>query len=583
MGIFLRSYHFSRWLHFEVDQTYDFNIVSPAVEKGIGNLPLLGPTVGGGRTLRLGPSFYYLEYISAMIFGNTPQGHAMGVLILSITALPLFYIFCRQFFSRWISLGLMAVFSFSFYSILYSRFSWSPNVLPFLMIVTFYATLQSLRKNIKHPGAWFLLTVFLAAITTQIHFNAFFVVPPIIFGLLIYKRPRFNWKIWVAGFALILTVYTPIIINEVATGKQDLGFFNKNISKRLDTGIKLNNIGFISSLWATIEYDANEYFLINTGIDRINKTNFDDYVLDIDCQGNCIKNISSVSADLLIIILFLAGIIFLTGGIIKEKETHKKDFLVLSGLWLLFSSIDYFFLIYSDYQMRPRFFLIVSPLAIIFLGLILDRLSKLRFNKKIISVAIILIFGMTLYLNIIRITNAAKEMKNNLNDYHAQFFTEDVLPNSNRVTMEQEIMVAQYIKEKYMENNAPVNFYSSHKFEGAIWYFLERDGLIFSGGSNNKKITGQIYNLPKDTEILSPDNNNFVLLPTATDLPKFLANHSTSHFSEIKKFGTLSIVYVAPGEGSDIIIKKEPKNISYSAEKSEIAKLLTWNKILLNR
>jgi hypothetical protein len=43
IGIFLRTSHFSDWLLFEIDQTYDTRIVSRAVEGGIENLPLLGP------------------------------------------------------------------------------------------------------------------------------------------------------------------------------------------------------------------------------------------------------------------------------------------------------------------------------------------------------------------------------------------------------------------------------------------------------------------------------------------------------------------------------------------------------------
>ena len=65
LGIFLRIFHFSSWLHFEIDQAFDFDLVSPAVSNGPQNLHLLGPNVGGGL-LRLGPAFYYLQYASAL-------------------------------------------------------------------------------------------------------------------------------------------------------------------------------------------------------------------------------------------------------------------------------------------------------------------------------------------------------------------------------------------------------------------------------------------------------------------------------------------------------------------------------------
>jgi hypothetical protein len=128
LGIFFRTYHFSDWLLFEIDQTYDTRIISPAIENGIENLPLLGPTAGGGRALRLGPAFYYIEYIGASIFGDTPVGHALPVLILSILSIPLFYLFIRRYFNTRVSLALLAIFSISAYLVLYGRFSWSPNV-----------------------------------------------------------------------------------------------------------------------------------------------------------------------------------------------------------------------------------------------------------------------------------------------------------------------------------------------------------------------------------------------------------------------------------------------------------------------
>ena len=135
-GIFFRTYNFSNWLHFEVDQVYDIDSIAAAVDNGIGNLPLLGTNAGGGA-LRLGPAFYYLEYLSAKIFGHTPPGYAAFVVVLAILSLTLFYLFSRRYFSARISLALLAVFSFSVYFIQYSRFAWSPNVLPFFIHILF--------------------------------------------------------------------------------------------------------------------------------------------------------------------------------------------------------------------------------------------------------------------------------------------------------------------------------------------------------------------------------------------------------------------------------------------------------------
>ena len=70
VGIFLRTYNLESWLFFQSDQARDLNLVNRAVENGPGWLPLLGPKAGG-TYLRLGPVFYYFEYLSALIFGTS--------------------------------------------------------------------------------------------------------------------------------------------------------------------------------------------------------------------------------------------------------------------------------------------------------------------------------------------------------------------------------------------------------------------------------------------------------------------------------------------------------------------------------
>ena len=121
-GVFLRSYNFSDWLHFELDQSRDAKVIDLAVENGPGDLPLLGPKAAGSF-LRLGPIFYYFGYLSAEIFGNTPDGIAVITLIFSCLTLPLFYLFSRRYFSQKISLFLLAIFSSSIFFILISVFA----------------------------------------------------------------------------------------------------------------------------------------------------------------------------------------------------------------------------------------------------------------------------------------------------------------------------------------------------------------------------------------------------------------------------------------------------------------------------
>src|SRR3989344_3840076 len=138
LGFFLRTYHFSDWLHFELDQARDARVIDTALHGSALDLPLLGPKAGG-TFLRLAPGFYYLQYVSTLIFGGDPTGMAMFVLIFSTASIVIFYVFLRRYFGVRLALGLTALFAVSAYFVMYGRFAWNPNMLPFFVLFGFYA------------------------------------------------------------------------------------------------------------------------------------------------------------------------------------------------------------------------------------------------------------------------------------------------------------------------------------------------------------------------------------------------------------------------------------------------------------
>ena len=397
LGIFLRTFHFSKWLHFEIDQSYDYLMVSPAATQGIGNLPLLGPTAGGGRALRLGPAFYYLEYLSAKVFGNNPTGHAMLVLILSIFSLPLFYIFSRRYFSKNISIGLLAVFSTSVYMVLYSRFSWSPNVLPFLIMLTFYALLRSVSEKEEKRDRWFLFFAFVIGITTQIHFNSFFIIPAVAVIFLLIKRPKLKLKIWVLAAAIFLFLYTPIIANEIKTGGQDFAFFQEKIAGGSEDEAVQNPKDEKKpgeKLFQDFRYHAYEYFLIISGKDMINSSRPKGYDLGLTCK-TCHDSLPWRTAGL---VLFISGTALLVYKLTREKDGERKNFLWIAILWLVISFFYFFAITYDGLYIYPRFFLIAAPLPFILLGLIFESIGTNK-NKIILLVFAVVILFLS-YLNI---------------------------------------------------------------------------------------------------------------------------------------------------------------------------------------
>ena len=546
-GIFLRAYHFSDWLHFEIDHTYDSNIVSSAIKNGPGNLTLLGPTAGGGRALRLGPAFYYMQYISAEIFGGDPTGQAMHVLILNILALPLFYLFCRRYFSIPLSIGLNALFSFSLYSIMYSRFSWSPNVLPFLILFSFYALLRSVSQKEKHPARWFLVSVAFVTITSQIHFNAFFSIPAIAVIFTAIKRPRFNWKIWLSSLIIIFLIYSPVIISDLKTNAQNLHYFKAKFTK---TG------GHISPPLKTVSqdflYNVYEYFFIVTSNDQINGVRLTNY--GFTCNA-CHENLN---IKIIIIFIFLCALFGLFLSFFKEKNPEKKNFLLLVLLWFFVT----FFLFYSlagNYRMYPRFFLLISPMAILFFGFIFQYLRPEKNSKRLIIFVLIVIF--LAIFNLQKIFIVFKQLRNVETTADSNIALGDVFPETDRITLAEQLRVVSYIEKKYQENHYPVYLSSKSEYEPVYWYFLERAGVYYYDKINGKKLYAQ--------------SNYFDIILSGS------RPYSNSNFTikEQKNLGALTVYYLEPKQVNIIAPKPSESDRKISEETSNISELLKWNEI----
>jgi 4-amino-4-deoxy-L-arabinose transferase-like glycosyltransferase len=181
VGFFLRSFHFSDWLHFELDQARDARVIDSAAEGSFFDLPLLGPKAGG-TFLRLGPFFYVFQYVSGLVFGTDPVGYALGVMLLSTATIGVFFLLARRFFSDQLSLGLTALLSVSAYFVMYGRFAWNPNPLPFFILAGFYALLRSVDMHERRRGVWFGTCAALLGMASQLHFLAFITLPVLVAG-----------------------------------------------------------------------------------------------------------------------------------------------------------------------------------------------------------------------------------------------------------------------------------------------------------------------------------------------------------------------------------------------------------------
>ena len=549
-GIFLRTYHFSDWLQFEIDQTYDTALVSQGLQQGISNLPLLGPTAGGGRALRLGPAFYYAEFLSAKIFGNNPTGHAILVLLSSILSMPLFYLFCRRYFSYFLSTLLLLLYSSSLYMVIYGRFSWSPNVLPFFILLTFYALLKSVSKYEKHRNFWFLVMVASFSILTQIHFNAFFTIPPIIAIFLFFQRPHFPLKTWLAGATIILILYSPLVLSDFRTNGENFDFFMKKLSK---TQSGANS--YLKSFEIDVQSVALENLLILTGQDEINGKQPDR--VNINHFPGTFWDSSFF--PILGAIIFCFSIYYLLRELIrqKEKKSDKRAFIFLIFLWFIFTFLYYFSLAHSKFQLYPRFFLMTAPLAFILFGLILKNIDSPE-NKKRRGLVLLIVISFFI-LNVANMQRVFAAYEIGLTA-PLKLEMEDVFPNTNRLTLAQQLEVVAYIQSIYAKNHFPVYLQSLHEYEPAFWYHLGKLGIH--------------YFAPIENNHVYAEGNYFNIYPSNQ---KKIPGHAFS-LAERKVFGSITVDYWLP-KGDFITENRQDENTKkISAQMRDISAIYTWKK-----
>lgn len=524
LGVFLRVYNFSDWLHFELDQSRDIRVVELAETEGIGSLPLLGPRAGG-TSLRLGPAFYYSQYLSARIFGATPAAVAYPVLLSGILSLPLFYLLSRRYFGKNISLALVLLYSISLYLIMYSRFAWNPNPLPFFILLVLYSLLKVTDRENRKKEWWFLALVFSISVVTQLHFLAFLAVPTIAVVYLIIKRPRVKLWGWIGAVGIILLFYAPVIINDLKTGGANAGEFIKAITKKSDN--EAHNIvekGIRN--WAQ---HSVGYFMILTGSEKaelpkvvITRTR---PFLAVKCDVDCEKN---SPWGFVALIFYSLGIFLLLKNYFQERDRPRKDFLLLALIWL---GISFALLLPIAYDISPRFFLLTAPAPFIFLGFILELIRKKSQEKKIRFIMVI-----TVILVATNLFYVAKRFGEYERAPREAFAIEPdrILKEKHRITFLQEKLIADYIYEKGKDNGNPFYVHCEAQYDRAIKYLLKqydpRIADVKKGGAYRK-------------------GNHFLVYASASGIERDLDKYrKTYDITGEKQFGTLVVFHLLPKE-----------------------------------
>jgi 4-amino-4-deoxy-L-arabinose transferase-like glycosyltransferase len=469
LGGFLRLHHFSDWLHFELDQARDMRVIDEALSAGPGELTLLGMKAGG-TSLRLGPGFYYLEYLSGLVFGATPEGVAMIVPILSIASIGLFYLFARRFFGTGLSLGLTLLFSVSAYLVMYGRFAWNPNPIPFFSLLGFYALLRSVAPEEHRPGRWFVLAAFSIGFATHLHFLAFLALPVVAAVFLAIRRPRFSWKAWGAACAAFLVFYVPVLLNEVETGGANSKAFFAAITEKSSKEEHTLPAKFVRNV---VEHGLG-YLVVVSGHESGGF--FDVHFgggegFRVGCDERCRFGWKEGAAA---IGIFGLGILSLFALWWRERERRKADVLLLSGIWFL---VAFALFLPLSYGFSPRFFLVTAPIPFLLLGFAFEGARRALPWKRATSVATMLAISGLAALNLWYLADRFDQLSRA--ETEAVYSpTDRILKEKVRVTLAQQRAIVAYLKERSDESGWPVYMHSEPEHRRALKYILERSGVV---------------------------------------------------------------------------------------------------------
>ena len=466
LGFFLRSYHFADWLHFELDQARDARVIDAAIEGGPGELPLLGPKAGG-TFLRLGPVFYYLQYVSALVFGASPVGMAAIILITSVASIGVFFFLARRLFPDWLALLATLAFSASEYFVMYGRFAWNPNMLPFFILLGTYSLLRSVGGGERYPGRWLAVAAFAFGIATELHFLAFLAVPVFVALFLVYRRPHFRSRAWGVALCLVALLYFPMLLNELATGGANTREFFGAITEKSTKEDHIFSEKLIRS--------GSEHVLAGLVI----LTGFEGGTLPsvrtaegfaITCQGKC--DAGKPYGLAMAVFLGLSILAFLS-LIWRETEVRRRDGFVALGLWFIIT-----FALFTPlaYGMAPRFFLLSGPFYFLLAACFLLALARFLPRYRLGRALALVIAVMAVTANLSSLQDRFDELSRASTEA-VDRPPDRILKERIRVTLEQQNRIVDFLASCSAERGYPVYMFSEPQHRRALKYLLERRGI----------------------------------------------------------------------------------------------------------
>jgi 4-amino-4-deoxy-L-arabinose transferase-like glycosyltransferase len=520
---FLRFYNLAPWLHFELDQARDAIVIDRATEGSVLDLPLLGPKAGG-TFLRLGPAFYYLEYISAKLFGANVVGHMVLVTILGTLLVPLFYFFLRRAFTRSTSLVGALWLGTSLYAVLYSRFGWNPNFLPFFTLGGFWFLLYAVDKSLttsRRKKALWGAALFLT-IATQMHFLAFLALPTITVLFLVYKRPTLPLTAWGWAILIALFLYLPMVLNETKTGFANTSEFFGAVTEK---STKEEHPLLEKLVKNTAEYGLAEIVVL-TGFEGASFPKVDIEgirVTSIVCEGRCD---TGKWYGILGVLFFVTSILALCYQAYVSSG-QKRDFFALVLIW---QGVAFALFTPLAFGIAPRFYLLSLPIFFVGALAVFDLLTKFLQPQWRLLLLCVLAIGVV-SSNGYFIDKRFQELQMSRSEAITTA-PDRILKEKTRVTLAQKKDIVEAIMALPEVTKKPLYFESTSQYKRAFKYLLRQKTIPTDGISPDTVYREGIY---------------VYVLRTQSDIPTVLGRILESFdITEKKVFGTLTMIVLTP-------------------------------------
>jgi len=436
IGTILRIFGLPGSLHFAGDEGRDLFIIQEIASGE--EFPTLGPSASTGGFF-LGPAFYYIVSLPSL-FTAHPLAPALVVIAFGIATIWLLYITGRRMQSPALGLIAAALFSTSFLGVMYTRWSWNPNLLPFFVTLIILCVYESRREPSTREGWWRgrgKYIVFLGpalGIALQLHATAFLLVPALVVFWIIW-RPRVKniWS-WVAGAVLFVLTMLPWLAYE----------FTHNFS---------NTRGAWEILGSSNGLNLAErfHYLAATGINVVNSLFFGDLL-----PAWAIEVFVVAVAAAFLWRLFFA----------KSKLDKTGNFILIILILALV-----FYTLYTGI-LWPHYFLIIVPSLVLIVGLALLGKWQDKLYFKIFIVALVLLMS---YCGIY--TTVSHFLAVGAKDASGPF----------SVSLQDEEEVVREIG-KYTGDKIDLEFCTSDNFEEAFRYLLLEDGIEIDDEARFKAI-----------------------------------------------------------------------------------------------